>query len=119
MTLEGVNASGRADGANLSFDPAAVVGERGRQRSSGGDGLVGGLSNAVEEEREPSLPVAAHAYALEAVVVLLAALLEIEAQVEDRLAEQSVGAQDQGYQQPTAAAVAVEEWSGSSQQARQ
>lgn len=54
------------------------------------------LRDAVQEEREPLLPLAVRADALQAFVVLVAVLLEEQAEVQQGLAQDALGAEDEG-----------------------
>ena len=87
----------------------AIGGEEHDQPPGGADGAVGRLVDAAQEELEPGLPVAVVPHGVEQPVVLGPVLLEVEAQVEQRLAEHAGVAEEQRDQQPPDAAVAVEE----------
>src|SRR5215211_4717402 len=71
--------------------------------------LVAHLSDTPEKEREPSLPISAVAHGLQAVVILLAVLLEEVRQVEHRLVQRPVFGEEECDQQSPDAAVPVEE----------
>jgi len=73
------------------------------------DGAVACLDHAVEEERQPCFPVALFPDDLQQAVILLAVLFEVEAQVEQWLAQQAGATEEQRDQQASHAAVAVEE----------
>ena len=50
-------------------------------------GLLSGFLHAREEKEQPGFPIAGEANGLEELVVLLAVLLEVEAEIEQRLAQ--------------------------------
>ncbi len=70
--------------------------------------LVRGLANGPGEEPQPGLPVALGAHRLQHVVVLLAMVLEVQAQEEDRVLEDPIGAEHKGDEEPADAPIAIE-----------
>src|SRR5205085_6434799 len=72
-------------------------------------GLGGCVDYAGKEEIEPALPIAGLAHGLQALVVRAPVRLEVEAEVQQRLAHHLALAQKKRDQQPAEAAVAVEE----------
>lgn len=71
-------------------------------------GLIGGFFHAGQEEAQPRFPIAGEADGLQEVVVLLAVLLEVEAEIKQRLAQHAFRAEQKGDEQPAQASVAVE-----------
>ena len=71
--------------------------------------LQGCLGDAVEEELQPCLPVAILADLLQQVVILAAMRLEVEAEIEDRLLQDALRAEQEGDQQAAETAVPIEE----------
>jgi hypothetical protein len=104
-----VDAQRRAGAAAGRPDALAVFLEHGGEALGGGEGGVGDLVDAVEEEGHPGLPVAVAAHAVQEVVVGGAVLLEVQAQVEQRLAEGPGVTEQTRDQQAADAAVAVQE----------
>lgn len=85
-------------------DPASARLDAGTyllELAGGRHGAFRGLLHAFGEERHPLLPFALAAHRVEPVVVLAAMLLEVEAEVEERLAEHAVLAEEQRDQQAT------------------
>src|SRR5690606_11055293 len=76
-------------------DAFAVARQQGEQVLRGVHGLLGGLGHAVEEETEPAFPVPMHAHGVEPVVVVGTAALEVQTQVQARLAQHALAAQDE------------------------
>ena len=71
-------------------------------------GALGRVAHAVGEEREPLLPISRLPHALQQVVVARAVLLEVQGQVQERLPQHPLGAQQQGDQEPSDAPVTVQ-----------
>ena len=65
--------------------------------------------HSFEEEGEPCFPVAGAANLVKHLVVDIAILFEVQAQIQERLAQHAGVAQQQRYEQPPHAPVAVEE----------
>src|SRR5205085_2086866 len=72
-------------------------------------GVLGGLGDAVEEEREPSLPVSVLPHIVQQLVVVRAMLLEVQAEIKKRVAENTGIRKHQRDEQPSDTAIAVEE----------
>src|SRR3546814_13453692 len=72
-------------------DAGAIFGQQCEQALGGVDRLLRGVGDAVEEEAEPALPVATHAHAVEHVVVIGAAALEVQAEVQAGFAQDEIG----------------------------
>src|SRR6185312_4139701 len=68
------------------------------------------LDDSFEEEPKPILPPAVEPDGLEMVVVLGAIPLQIQAQIEKRLRQHVLRAQEQGDQKASDTSVSVEEW---------
>src|SRR6185436_11314801 len=75
-----------------------------------GRSLIGSCLNGVQEKAQPLLPIAGQTDRLQQLVISLAMLLEIEAQIQKRLAQGSFGAKKQGDQQPAETPIAIQEW---------
>jgi hypothetical protein len=73
------------------------------------DGAGCRRGDAIEEEVEPRFPLAAVSHAIEQPVVIVAVLLEIQAQVEQRLLQHSGVMQQKRDQQPPDTTVSVQE----------
>jgi hypothetical protein len=71
--------------------------------------LVRDAGDSIEEERQPTLPVAFVSDGLKAVVVLLAVSLEEDRELEDRLAQDPLVDEDEADEQASDPAVAVQE----------
>lgn len=71
-------------------DARAILRQQGEQALCRVDRLLRGVGHAIEEEAEPAFPVAARAHAVEHLVVVAAAALEVEAQVQAGLAQHAL-----------------------------
>src|SRR5450756_2541650 len=80
--------------------------QRGARRA---ERSIRGLCDTLEKEGEPCFPVSLEPRQIEEPVVLVAVLLEKQAQIEERLPEHSVVAEQQRDQQAADAAVPVQE----------
>ena len=94
--------------------PAASTRERSALNSSPSRSAVetapfGDLLHPFQEERQPRLPVALAAHPVQELIVGRAILLEVEAQVEQGLAEDTGVAQEETDQQAADPSIAVEE----------
>src|SRR4051812_22816773 len=94
--------------ATEPVDLVAVCLDERPDRARGGGRRARDRDHTFEEELEPLFPRALRSDTLEVVVVGVPMLLEVEAQVQQRLREHLVGAEQQRDQEPTDAAVAVE-----------
>ena len=72
------------------------------------DAVVGSLEHAIQEESDPTLPIAVGAHGPQPGVVLLLSALERHAEVEQWLTEQAPVLHQEGDQQSSDPAVAVE-----------
>ena len=104
-----VQPQGRRRGAPKRLDQGAIAGEELQDGARGGDGVAGGDDHAAQEEGEPGFPVPVFAHVLQPVVVGLVVLFEIQAEVQQRLAQHAALTQQKGDQQAAESAVAVEE----------
>jgi hypothetical protein len=87
----------------------AILVEHPQRALRGFPRLPGGLDDAVEKEFEPFTPGALGPGALQQVVVPVAVLLEEEAQVEQRLGQDALGAEEKRDEEPAHAPVAIQE----------
>ena len=94
---------GRRPAAEAGPDLLTILLEQREQRPRRGDGLTRRCVHALEEEAQPLLPRAVRARALEELVVGRAVLLEVERQVQGRLGEGVLGAEQERDQQPAEA----------------
>jgi hypothetical protein len=92
-----------------SFDLSLMFLEERQDAARRGGGLLGSVAHSREEEIEPRLPIAFRSHPIEQIVVCSAVLLEIEAQVKDRLPQYARRTEQERDQQPSQAAVAVQE----------
>src|SRR5260370_40712817 len=82
--------------------------EYGENAARGRCGLFGGVPDSGQEEFQPGFPIALHPHAVEKVIVDAAVLLEIEAEIENRFASDTGGAQQQRVYGPANAAISVQ-----------
>ena len=102
-----VQAQGRSAAHPLPRKPFAILLEQGDDACRRLERLVGGGRHAVQEELQPGLPRAALPHLLQQTVVILAMRFQIEAEIQQRLAQHVIGAQVQRDQQAPGTAVAV------------
>jgi hypothetical protein len=107
MNLQGLVKA--KDRCGLGLEAEAVLLEKIEQPAGAGDGLAGGLDDAGEEEREPLLPIAIQADVLKEFVVGLAVALEVKGEIEERLAEDTLRAENEGDEQTAETTIAIEE----------
>src|SRR6185312_15385129 len=104
-----MHAQSRARHPSQLGDPRPIPGEElsnfGRQIHR----LASRLLDSLQEEADPALPVARGPDPLEELVVALAVLLEVEAEVEERLPERTLVAENERDEEAPEPAVAVEE----------
>ena len=93
----------------MLFDSGPVRREHIHQAAGCGDRALGRNQHAFEEEGEPFFPVADTANAVQKGVVLATTFLEIQAQVEERLAQYTRVAEQECDQQSAYTPVAVQE----------
>jgi hypothetical protein len=89
------------------LDPAAIVAEQAQQALGGLDALPSGFGNAAEEEFDPGFPFAMLPHGLQVFVVSLPVLLKEQTEIQQRLAQDSTFAQQEGDQQAAQTAIAV------------
>lgn len=77
-----------------------------RQASGGLRGRLCHLDYAFQEESQPPLPVAVGPYALELFVVDVTVALEVEAEIQQRLAQDFLGAEQESYEEAPDAPIA-------------
>lgn len=82
-----MNTEDRSGAVAFGPDPLAVLLEQINDAGRGLEGLVRRFGNPGEEEIKPGLPVAMLAHFLEQTIVVCPACLQIEAEVEQRLAQ--------------------------------
>ncbi|MNJ56097.1 hypothetical protein D3C77_516260 [compost metagenome] len=75
--------------------------------SDGVRGVLSRLGDAVQEEDEPGLPFAPVPYGLKPFIILLSPLLQRQGNIEHRLAQHLILAEQEGDQQPPQSAVPV------------
>src|SRR5690606_15029864 len=108
--LEGiVNPDRRAGAASPALDPAPVAAEHGRELLWRLDRPLCWHAHALQEESQPGLPAALPPPEVEQRGVRLAARLEVEAEVQQRIAQHAIVAEQERGQEPADAAVAIEE----------
>ena len=90
-----------------SADAGTVGGQQREEALGSGHRLRGRFGHAVQEKAQPALPFALGAHGVEALVVLRAVLLEVEAQVKAGFAQHALHAKDQRDQQAAQATIAV------------
>ena len=90
-------------------EAGAVLLKNLEQSAGGVGGLVGGFFDALQEEIEPLFPGAVGADALEEFVVGAAVFFEKKAEIEERLGQDAVVAEQHRDEEAAGAAVAVEE----------
>ena len=73
------------------------------------EGLVRGFGDAIKEELKPGLPSALLPYFLQQPVVVGAMRLQIETEIEQRLAHDAGHAKEERDQQPSQPAITVQE----------
>ena len=105
-----LNAERRARAAAELVDPDAIGLEQLCDRSCGGDRLGRGLVDSFEKESKPCFPFAVVTNTLQEVVIFLAMVLEIEAEIEHGLFQYPFDTEHEGNQQPSQAAVAIQKW---------
>ena len=93
-----------ANGLNTLF----VSGGEIHQGSGGLRGLIGGFLNSGDKKPQPGFPIARQPHGLQQVIVLLAMLLEIEAEIQQRLVQRALGTKEERDEQSAKASVAVE-----------
>ncbi len=98
----------RSLGSVTQHREVAIVLEELCQTLRRGDGALRGLTHAFQEEDDPGLSITVAADGVELGIVGRPILLQIETQVEERLAQDGRVTEQEGDQQPTHAAVAVE-----------
>src|SRR5690606_28212049 len=104
-----VNPEGGCGRASEILDPVPIGFEQSEDLARRLGRLQRCLGDAVEEELQPCLPVAILADLLQQVVILAAMRLEVEAEIEDRLLQDALRAEQEGDQQAAEASVSVEE----------
>jgi len=95
---------GFANGLNTLF----VSGGEIHQGSGGLCRLIGRFLNSGDKKSQPSLPIARKPHGLQQVIVLLAMLLEIEAEIQQRLVQRTLGTKEECDQQPAKSSIAIE-----------
>src|SRR5215217_253602 len=90
--------------------PCGVVLEERNESLRCVDGPGCSRKHTLKEEIEPRFPVACESNAIEEPVILVAVLLEIQAQVHQGLLQDAGLVQQQRYQQPADTSVPVKEW---------
>src|SRR6185437_12477622 len=95
-------------GASQTLDSASVGGRELQQAHRRRCRLCRARNDGICEEFKPCFPIACLAYAVQQFVVCLPVLLEVQAQVEQWLAQQSVVGELQRDEQAADASVAIE-----------
>ncbi len=72
--------------------------------------MLGGDGDAFQEEAKPTNPIRLCAHFLKEVVVLLAILLEEEAEIQKRLPKRALRTEHERDQETAKTAISVEEW---------
>ena len=84
--------SGPADAA----DPVTVLSEKLKQPGRGLKGLIPGHRHALQEKRQPCLPIPLLANLIKQIIIQAAVALEKQTQVQQRLTKRSIRAEQQG-----------------------
>src|SRR5262249_16667303 len=95
--------------ASGSLDVRAMLAEHLPHAIRGGDCALRDLTHSFEKECQPCLPVAVVTHAVQEVVVGCAMLLQIETEIEKRLAQNAGVTEKERDQEATHASVSVEE----------
>ncbi len=93
----------------LCRNPLSVFLEQIDNPGGGLERLIGRVRNTGKEEIEPGFPCPVLAHLLKQAVIVGAMRFQIQAQIEERLAQHTVDAQVQRYQQATDPAVSIQE----------
>ena len=104
-----MNAQGRSRPLALRRNALSILREKIGDPHRRVEGLIRGFGDAVEEEFEPRLPGAVLADFLQQAVIVGAMRLQIETEIEKRVAQHAIGAKEERHQKTANAAVAVEE----------
>src|SRR5436190_17794211 len=98
----------RSAGATDCPNALCVCPEQRRQSLHGVHRFRCGLAHTGREECEPGFPISVFAHEVQQRVVVVSALLQVEAQVKQGLVENSFALKDQRDEQPTDAPVPIE-----------
>ena len=97
---------GAAAAAGADARPVAVP--KFRQAFHRGQGVLGGFPHALQKEGQPGFPISGVAHAVQHMVIDGPAAQEVKAQGQGGIAQVVVARQDEHYEQPADAPVAVE-----------
>src|SRR5207245_11459215 len=103
-----MDAPGRCGRAAQAIDLSTIVIEQGDDAPRGNQRLIGSFLDAVEKKREPCLPIPGGPHSRQQIVVDLSMRLEEQAQVHDRLAQSTGGAEPKRDEQPPEPSIPIE-----------
>lgn len=104
-----VDAHQHACVAAFRLQPGAIFVEHREQPVRGLGRAIGNFGNTTQEKDRPRFPVALRSYFLQQIVVRLAVRLKIKTQIEQWFVENFFWRQNERYQQPSDAPIAIGE----------